>query len=211
MVFTGIHRIGVARTSALVAVTPLFAVVLAVLFLGERPSGVLLLGAGCVVAGGALLSYRGPREMAWRPRDMVFPVLGALGFAIRDNISRFGLRAFPYPLVAAAAATVSSAVVMALYVGCRRGTERPGLHPVGLAFCALAGLAEGVAYLTMWRALAGGDVSVVSPLVHVQPLFTIVLALIFLRDLERVTWRIGAAAVLIVAGVVLVMRFGTGA
>ena len=35
---------------------------------------------------------------------------------------------------------------------------------------------------------------------------TIALAAIFLRDLERVSWRIVVAAVLIVAGVALVVR-----
>ena len=39
---------------------------------------------------------------------------------------------------------------------------------------------------------------------------TIALAAIFLRDLERVTWRIALAAALIVASVALVMRGSQG-
>jgi len=58
----------------------------------------------------------------------------------------------------------------------------------------------------MWRALAIGDVSVVSPLVNSHSIVAIALAAIFLRDLERVTWRIAVAAALIVSGVALVMR-----
>jgi uncharacterized membrane protein len=66
-----------------------------------------------------------------------------------------------------------------------------------------------VAYLTMWRALMLGQVSVVSPLVNSHAIFTVALVWLFLRDLERVTWRIAVAAALVVAGVGLVIRFGT--
>jgi drug/metabolite transporter (DMT)-like permease len=57
------------------------------------------------------------------------------------------------------------------------------------------------------RALAAAPASLVSPLVHAQPLFTIALAGIFLRDVERLTWRIVVASLLIVAGVTVVLRF----
>jgi len=56
----------------------------------------------------------------------------------------------------------------------------------------------------MWRALAIGSVSVVSPLVMVSPVLTVLLALVFLRGVERVTWGMGVAAALAVAGVVLI-------
>jgi drug/metabolite transporter (DMT)-like permease len=60
----------------------------------------------------------------------------------------------------------------------------------------------------MWRGLSFGSVSVVSPLVNSYSIVAIALAAIFLRDLERVTWRITLAAVLVVAGVALVVRGG---
>jgi uncharacterized membrane protein len=87
------------------------------------------------------------------------------------------------------------------------GVTRAGWPPAaGLRFLALSGLCECLAYVTMWRALAATDVSVVSPLVSAQPLFTVALTAVFLRDLERVTWRVMLAAALIVAGIALVVR-----
>ena len=206
--FTGVARIGVARSSSLAAATPLFAIVLAIPFLGERPSSLLLLGAACVVTGGVLLAHRAPEDMSWRRRDMVFPLLAALGFAVRDNLSRWGLREYADPLAAAAAATVTSVAVMWLVALLARGRLR--LETRGLGYLVASGLAEGTAYLTMWRALAQGEVSVVSPLVNSHPIFAVTLAALFLRDVETVTWRIALAAVLVVAGVALIVRFGTG-
>ena len=206
-VFTGVDRIGVARSVVLVSTSPLFAIALAILFLGERPSWVLLVGAVCVVAGGILLARRGHAEKLWRRRDLVLPLFGALGFAIRDNISRWGLIDFSEPMVAAAAATLSSVVVMWIVAAAQWARGALQFNRTGLAFMLLSGCCEGVAYLAMWKALDLGDVSVVTPLVHSQPLFTIALTLLFLRDLERITWRIALAAGSILSGVVLVIRF----
>ncbi len=206
VLFMGVHRVGLARTAPLVATAPLFAVVIAILFLGERPAGSLLAGAGAIVTGGVLLSRRGRAEPGWRRRDLLFPLLAALGFAVRDNLSRYGFRDFEHPLLAAAAATLTSLAVMWLFVGLWRPVAGLRFTPTGLGFLALAGLAEGLAYLAMWRALASGDVSVVSPLVNAQSIFAVALAAIFLRDLERVTWGMALAAALIVAGVAAVVR-----
>ena len=60
--------------------------------------------------------------------------------------------------------------------------------------------------MALWAALAVGNVSVVTPLAHAQPMFTVVLALIFLRDVEQVTWRVAVATPIMVAGAILVIR-----
>ncbi len=202
--FMGIDRIGVARAFSLMAGAPLFAVVIAIVFLGERPGPLLLVGAVAIVAGGVLLARRAHDERPWRRRDMILPLLGALGFAVRDNLSRWGFREYGDALTAAAAATVTSLAMMWLVAGVRRA--RLDLPGIALIFLICSGLFEGLAYLSMWRALAIGDVSVVSPLVNSHSIVAIALAAIFLRDLERVTWRIALAAALIVSGVALVMR-----
>ena len=49
----------------------------------------------------------------------------------------------------------------------------------------------------------------VSPLVNSHPIFAVTLAALFLRDVETVTWRIALAAALVVAGVALIVKFGT--
>jgi drug/metabolite transporter (DMT)-like permease len=206
-VFTGVDRIGVARSTVLVSTSPLFGIAMAILFLGERPSWMLLVGAVCVVTGGVLLARRGHAEKPWRRRDLVLPLLGALGFAFRDNLSRWALVDFPEPMVGAAAATLSSLGVMWAVGAAQWGRGTIEFDRVGLAVMLLSGCFEGVAYVAMWRALEGADVSVVTPLVHSQPLFTIALTVVFLRDIERITWRIVLSAGAILTGVILVIRF----
>ena len=59
--------------------------------------------------------------------------------------------------------------------------------------------------------LAIGEVAVVSPLTNASSIIAVGLAAIFLRDLERVTWRMGLASALIVAGVTTILRFASPA
>jgi len=206
--FTGIDRVGVARTASLGAMAPLVAVVLAIVFLGERPSWRLLVGAAVIVGGGMLLSTRAAGDRGWRRRDLIYPAVAAFGFAVRDNLSRYGFRDFADPMLAAAvASTTSVGVVWGYALVAARNRLRWELP--GVKFVVCAGVAEGLAYATMWRALSTGTVAVVSPLVNSHSIFAVSLAALFLRDLERVTWRVGLATVLIVAGVMIVLRFGT--
>jgi drug/metabolite transporter (DMT)-like permease len=208
LIYVGIERVGAARASTLSSTAPLFAIGLAVLALGERPTGWLLAGAACIVGGGVLLAREGRATRSWRRRDLLIPILGALAFALRDIISRWGLVAFPHPALAAVAATTSSMVVLAAVLLRRRGAIRA--DAAGLRFLALAGLCEEVGSLALWSALTAGTVSTVSPLIHAQPIFTVALAGLFLRDLERVTWRVIVAALAIVAGVAAVIQAGAG-
>jgi len=205
LLFVGYDRIGVSRATTLISIGPLFSIAAAMVFLGERPSGLVLVGAGLIVGGGVLLSRRAPDDRSWRRRDMIFPLLGAVGFAARDAISRAALIAFPHPMLGAAAATLMSVSVMWLVTGVQHGRRGVTFNSSGVALAALSGAFEGCAYLTMWRALAIGSVSVVSPLVLAYPLVTVLLALVFLRGVERVSWSVGVASVLTVAGVVFVM------
>src|SRR5438034_692174 len=123
---------------------------------GLEYTGPVSAAAVAIVAGGVLLARRSHEERPWRRRDMILPLLGALGFAIRDNLSRWGFREYGDALTAAAAATVTSLAMMWLVAGVRRA--RLDLPGIALVFLICSGLFEGLAYLSMWRSLAIRDV-----------------------------------------------------
>jgi drug/metabolite transporter, DME family len=204
LVYVGIDRIGAARASAVMPIGPFSAILLAVAFLGERPSARLLLGAVCIVAGTLLLSQREGGRETWRRRDLIFPLLGTLGFAMRDVISRWGLQTFPQPMLGAVVATMMSALCIAPYARFHRKDVRADRVGVGLLI--LTGTFEALASLALWAALAMGEVSMVSPLAYAQPMFTVLLAAILLRDVEQVTWRVVAATLIMIGGAALVIR-----
>jgi drug/metabolite transporter (DMT)-like permease len=53
-----VKRLGAARAGATMHLTPLFAIVLAVIFLGERPQGFHFAGMALILAGVALSTFK---------------------------------------------------------------------------------------------------------------------------------------------------------
>ena len=69
---------------------------------------------------------------------------------------------------------------------------------------ALAGLGSAWGVNFLFLAFEKGSVVLVAPLVSISPLITIVLASIFLKQLERITWRTYLGGGLVVLGVALI-------
>ncbi len=85
-----------------------------------------------------------------------------------------------------------------------RGLQRGGYSGRGVLYFAAAGVCSAGGVMLMFQALSRGNVVVVSPLVSTNPLFTLVLAAVLLRDVERITRRTIVGALLVVLGVVVV-------
>jgi DME family drug/metabolite transporter len=72
-----------------------------------------------------------------------------------------------------------------------------------------AGIAENLSVFLVLVALSLGEVSVVTPLAGTAPLFVLPFTLLFLKGVERLTWRIVGGAILIVLGVFLLTLKGS--
>jgi drug/metabolite transporter, DME family len=71
----------------------------------------------------------------------------------------------------------------------------------GAVLFSAAGIFSAIGVVLMFQALSRGQVVVVSPVLATNPLFTLILAAIFLRDVEQLTRRVVVGAVLVVIGV----------
>jgi drug/metabolite transporter (DMT)-like permease len=125
-------------------------------------------------------------------------------FASRDSLIRRLSIDTDIDAAVAAAATLGSGslVILLSLVAARRP---PSLRP--LVAVLPTGLTYGLSYVLLFEAFYRGRVSVVSPLVATESLWTVVLALVFLRRHEHVGVRLVAGALLVVAGGVLIGVF----
>lgn len=192
---------GAARVSVVLGMAPLVAVTIALALLGEPVRVPLIAGAVLVVLGGAELAREQERPQHLRRIGLLYAFAAATLFAIRDNVVRHlasGGTLVP-PAVAAAAALIGGGVLVALWV--RRGVSKLWLPfvPAGLLF--------GASYVALFEAYYRGRVTVVAPLVAIESLAAVVLAIVFLRDSERVGKRLIVGAALIVAGGALIGAF----
>ena len=202
--FKGIERMGASAATAVLNSAPLFAVLLAMVLLDEQPGPANLLGAVAVVSGLVFLSWKG-ESRSWQPRDLFYPVAGALFAGLRDNVVRLGLLAGPAPMVGAAITVTSSFVTMSAAYFPVHGLGR--LRTCGrkaLGCFALVGFVHFVAYFFMFTALNMADVAVVSPLVHCFSLFTLGLSPLILGDSDPITRRKAMATSMVVLGVLLI-------
>lgn len=226
-VAAGILGEGVGRTSFIAAVArlgpstatpiqtatyPVFALLGGLLLFSEPVTLWRVVGAGSIAAGiWALVSgktilgapggsARGNRRWRWA---YLLPVLGGLAFAVSDLVRKLGLAESPYPALGAVVGAVSMTLVWGLLVLTVPRIRSEVTFAPGWKWFLPAGLLAGLGVLSVFNALDTGDVSVVGPIIMAQPLIVIMLSAVFLRDIERLTWRIAAGATLTVLGVIL--------
>jgi drug/metabolite transporter (DMT)-like permease len=186
--------------------TPLFAVLGAILFLGESLSPAAAAGTTVIVLGVVALTARGagpPR--AWAAWVILLPLAGAVIRGGAQAAVKGGLALWPDPFVAVLVGyTVSSLMIFAGNRAFVPSTDA-SLDRRGVFWFMVVGICNGLGMLSMYAALNRGQVSVVSPLVATYPMFTLALSAMFLRE-ERFSPRVLLGVALTVAGVVVLAR-----
>jgi drug/metabolite transporter (DMT)-like permease len=205
LTFNANRRIGPNLTGALGNLAPLFAVVLAVLVLGES----LTVGevvAIAIILGGVVLLYRAPRTNVVESAGWAFalPIVAAIIRGLVQPMTKLGLEGWGDPFAAVTIGYVmSTLVVLASSAIMKRGWP-VRYHRTGWLWFGLVGVCNGLAVLTMYGALALGTVTIVAPLVACYPLATLAVGRVVLgkAGLTRHT-LLGVAVV--VGGVVLLL------
>lgn len=201
---------GPARASVIMNTAPLVSV-LAALVLLDEPFHVALL-AGCVlmVLGGVVLARERVRPEHVAGLGLVLAFVTGLSFATRDNVVRWltlDSRAGPQ-LAGAATLAAAAAATLALFFLEVRGKRGSG-RLVARSFAAFwpAGIALGLAYITMYEAFFRSRVSIVSPLLGTASFWAVLLSALLLRRVELVGRTLVIGTILIVGGGALIGIF----
>lgn len=201
--FRGIQTLGASVTSTVINSTPMFATVLAVMFLGERPGLRILAGLGVIVGGLTAISWGGGRG-SWSRLELFYPLLAALFFAGKDVLARWGMGITGQPILAIAIASITGTVEVYLLLSWIQG-DRFRLPPPRISlWFAISGLFTGGSFVLQYLALFIENVSIVSPIVNTYSVFVLLLAPLLARGIEKVTLRKVVGALLVALGVVLI-------
>ena len=185
--------------------SPLFAVLLAVMLLGEHLRFLQLCGTAAIAAGVILMYIRPGKTFTAR---QLWPLVLPLGAsAIRGFVQpviKLGLEHWHNPIAAVVIGyTVSSMVLILAAFVPGRALEQT-FDSRGALWFAAVGLCNGAAVLSMYAALGRGPVTLISPLIATYPLVTLLLSFRFLKR-ERVEVRLVAAVATTVGGVILLL------
>jgi DME family drug/metabolite transporter len=206
LTYKGIDALGVAITDPVRATTPLFSAMMAIIFLREEITLQIVAATFMIIAGITFLSWRsGSMKLIGSAVYLWYPIAASALAGASQVVRKFGLAGVPHPFVAAAVTATSSLVVSVLtmwYVEKTHETWKMNRHCFWWFLG--AGITVSLAMICIYFALDLGTVSVVIPISSTGPFFSLILTAIFLRDVERVTFRIAASAALIVGGVLLI-------
>jgi drug/metabolite transporter (DMT)-like permease len=198
------EALGPAVASAVGNVAPVFAVLGAILFLGERPGRGQLAGLALVVSGVALLALRGGTGgRQWPVWVLVLPLSAALIRGAIQPAIKTALGIWHEPVAAAAIGYTLSTIVILLIVGRRAWRVGPADRR-GVMWFTLVGVFNGAATFLLYAALGLGSITLVAPLVALFPLIAVVLSLLMLRG-ERLPLMGLLGIVVSVAGVIVLL------
>lgn len=223
-------RLGAARTSPLIATTPLFGTLIAAVTLGEVPGGVSIAGIVTIVGGASLVGMGHSRRPAGvvtaagsaavetMPDRLEPPGLAwtaslaglgaAMAWAISPIFIRRGLREIDAPLAGVTVSMIAAVVAYGLALLLRRprraGASSPSRRAVASKL--IAGALVGLATWTRWYALSLLPVAEVLGLALLSVPTVMVLApLLAGRDVERVTVPVLGGAALVIAGALVLI------
>ena len=202
--FRGIRALGSSITSTIVNTTPMFSTLLAITLLGERPGALVLLGVVLTVGGLVTVSWSGG-QAGYKKSELVYPFLCALIFSLKDVTVRWALGSGDgQPIFSAGIAALTSTVQIFLITRYIQG-EKFALPSAPVAkWFVWSGLFTGGSFLFMYLALSMERVTIVAPLINSYAVFVLLLTPVLARQIESVTPRKIAGAVLVVGGIFLV-------
>ena len=208
--YQAIGRIGASRTAAVQSTAAVFAAIFAITIIGERPHFVVLLGTLIVVSGlttalgNSLRTGVGVSRGAWiglgRAR------VAAASYGGTNVIAKELTEEYGSPLMVSAAGLLFGIILLSPLAGAgmvREVKEAKG-NLMFAASAGLSGLAAATGVIALYFALQRNDVTVVSPIVSTNPIFTLVLAQIFISRMENLTKWLFLGVGITVVGVIVV-------
>jgi drug/metabolite transporter (DMT)-like permease len=205
--YEGLKSFGTAVNSSIVSIYPLYTSLLAVLLLNETLSVENWVGILCIVMGIIFVEINSQKStlgVKASKRRLIIPIVSGLTLGVASIIRKVGLGFFNAPIFGVAI-SYSFSLLPYLLIFSLHSPTRANFHPKrDVKLFWVAGIGQAVSWLTAFYALSFEKVSIVTPLISIEPVFVVFLAFLYLRHTERISSKLIASVVLTVLGVVLV-------
>lgn len=209
--YQAINRIGASQASTILATSAVFATIFAMGIAGERPHFLIPLGTVGVVIGLAVSTGDSIRQGWATDRQALLGYVLAFGAAASyggtNVLAKELTEDYGSPLMISGFSLLFGVFLLAPVAG--RSTVdslwRLGNERGALAFAALSGLSSVVAVIALYYALQREDVVVVSPITAAYPLMVLLIARMFMSQLERITKQVVAGSFLTIFGIIVVI------
>ena len=204
--YLSINKLGVPISSSLTGTNPIFAMIIGVIFLGEKTSLAIIAGSVLVVIGVGMISGCG-NFGELKSGDMVIPLASAFFYGASSAVRKVGLNILPESVLGAMVGALTGLVAYPIILSLLGRTGEFRLSVKTLPSLISSGVAVSVAWIGMFMATQLGSVGVVSAIIGANPLFSLLLSALFLKNTERISAQVVVGSILIVVSVVLITLF----
>ena len=201
--FKGMERVGASVNASIYASYPIFSSLIAVFLLNEKLTIGLWLGIVCVVFGATVVQRAMYGDVVFRGcvKELIYPFLAAVLVGFSYVIKKEGLNVCDAPIMGVAIGYVA-ALLLYLPIMLRNPAL---LNKYSFKLFWKSGIGLCIGHLLSFYALRYGDVSTVTPLIQVEPLFIFLLIHYYLKGIEKIPLKLVAGAITIILGAILVV------
>ncbi|WP_300460729.1 EamA family transporter [Desulfobacula sp.] len=212
LLYLGIKRVGSAIASSLYSVKPLFAALAAVVLLGEKVTAGIGIGILIMIIGLSIISSSNSDASPgkrWSKKDMIFPILAGLGYGFSHVFRKLGLNLNAEPLLGLLVQNIAALFfpLIVIFWQTNNNANRAWSSLRGWIIFGLAGICSTLGQICLFMALSKGDVVIVAPLSTISPLFVLLMAGLFLKGMDHISWKIGMGCFFILAATVLLTLY----
>ena len=208
--YIGLSTIGASRVALFISTQVPFAAFFAIAFTGESLTPLVAVGTVSVMLG-LLLASGDSLTQGWRTdrRYLIGCLAGLMAGAATGAstvLAKQAVSVYDSPLVITALGMLAAMFIVVPVVGII-AVRSPAVREFdrrSMSFIWLSGLSTTVSIIAQLFAVQRADVVIVAPILATFPLWTLLLAHIFIARLEQITWRLTAGAIVTVAGVAAV-------
>ena len=206
--FKGMQTAGISANASIFATYPIFTSIMAVSLLGEALSIENWIGLVCVIAGvifiGRNINNNDTQTKHTSKKGLIVPVIGSLAIAFSQIVRKESLIVYNQPLLGVAMGYTAALIVYLLVIAFSKNsrTRKFSRQDLQLFWKPRIGIAAG--WSLSFLALSQEMVSIVVPILQTELLFILFFAYIFLRKLEKISFKLIANALLIVVGVIFI-------
>lgn len=206
--YKGMKAVGVSINASIFATYPMYTSILAVFFLGDVLTSENWIGIICIVIGVVFIEKiiskpeAGPKGIL--RKGLVFPLFTSLIVAFGHVVRKQGLNIYNEPLLGVAIG-YSLSLLLYLFMSISSHTTRSSVS-LGRDFRLFwkAGVGLSLGWVLFYYALSLERVSIITPIKQTEPLFILFFTYLYLKELERISFKLIITTLLIVIGVLLV-------
>jgi len=203
-----VDQIGASRAQSLNNSSPLITVLLAALFLGEPLTWAILFGVMLIISGVFFIAESDDPAAGLGGKKVLTltSIMATVCYGIVPVLKKFGTENGGTPVMGALVMHATGLLLLVTLGSLLKIEFKPErLATSSVACFVAAGFLYAIGSIMTLKALTYAPASVAAPVWSAQPIVSFFLAKTTLKGIEAVNWRDGVAAVLVVAGV-LVLR-----